>query len=46
MENQTTTVKKTPTIAIALAWLLVSVPLLWGVFQTLTKTVALFQYKN
>jgi len=46
MENQTTTVKKTPTIAIAFAWLLVSVPLLWGVFQTLAKTVALFQYNN
>lgn len=46
MENQTTSVKKTPVAAVAFAWLLVSVPLLWGVIQTLTKTVALFQYKN
>ncbi|MCY7347711.1 MAG: hypothetical protein LH614_16020 [Pyrinomonadaceae bacterium] len=46
MENQPTDIKKTPTAAIAFAWLLVSVPLLWGGFQTLAKTVALFQYNN
>jgi len=46
MENNQTDIKKTPTAAVAFAWLLVSVPLLWGVFQTLAKTVALFQYKN
>ena len=29
--------------AVLLAWLLVSVPLLWGVWQTIKKAAALFR---
>jgi len=28
---------------VAIAWLLVSVPLLWGIWTTLTKAVVLFR---
>jgi hypothetical protein len=31
-----------PTLVVALAWLFVSAPLLWGVLQTLKKSAALF----
>jgi hypothetical protein len=30
-------------VRLALAWLFVSIPLAWGVFQTLQKAVKLFQ---
>jgi hypothetical protein len=33
----------TPLAAVVLAWLLVTVPLLWGVWQTIKKASALFQ---
>ena len=33
----------TPVWVVALAWLLVTVPLLWGVWQTFKKAAALFQ---
>jgi hypothetical protein len=33
----------TPRAAVVLAWLLVIVPLLWGVWQTIKKASALFQ---
>jgi hypothetical protein len=33
----------TPAWAVALAWLVVIVPLLWGVGQTIKKASALFQ---
>ncbi len=36
-------VKPTSTVLIGLAWLLVSTPLLWGVFETFRKALALFQ---
>ncbi len=34
---------KTSAAAVAFAWLLVGIPLAWGVFQTFTKSLALFQ---
>jgi hypothetical protein len=33
----------TPAVAVALAWLLVTVPLLWGVWETIKKAAALFR---
>jgi hypothetical protein len=33
---------RTPHLAVVLAWLLVTVPLLWGVWQTIKKASALF----
>lgn len=30
-------------VAVTLAWLLVAVPLLWGIWQTLQKAMALFR---
>jgi hypothetical protein len=36
-------VKKSSAIAILLAWLLVSVPLGWGVYNTLLNSMKLFQ---
>jgi hypothetical protein len=33
----------TPLWVVAVAWLLVTVPLLWGVWQTIKKASALFQ---
>jgi hypothetical protein len=33
----------TPRAAVMLAWLLVTGPLLWGVWQTIKKASALFQ---
>ncbi|WP_445451888.1 MFS transporter small subunit [Fibrivirga algicola] len=38
MEKQ----EKTPILLIALAWITVTIPLLWGVSQTLLKALALF----
>lgn len=35
--------KKTSPVAVILAWLVVGIPLLWGVYQTLIKSVALFR---
>jgi hypothetical protein len=32
----------TPVAAVAVAWLLVSVPLLWGIWETIKKAAALF----
>jgi hypothetical protein len=34
---------KTPAALTAVAWLVVSAPLLWGILQTLKKAAALFQ---
>jgi hypothetical protein len=34
---------KSSPVALALAWLAVGVPLLWGVSQTLIKSLALFK---
>ena len=33
----------TPSVLVALAWLVVTLPLLWGVWQTIKKAAALFQ---
>lgn len=30
-------------VAVAIAWLAVGIPLAWGVFQTLMKSLALFK---
>ncbi|AFD25255.1 MFS transporter small subunit [Deinococcus gobiensis] len=32
-----------PTALIAVTWLVVAVPLLWGIWETLVKVVALFR---
>ena len=40
--NASTTDTKT-VVELALAWIVVAVPLLWGVAQTLNKALALFQ---
>ncbi len=34
---------KTSPAVVALAWLLVGIPLAWGVYQTFIKSLALFQ---
>lgn len=39
--TETTTAKTSPA-AIVVAWLIVGVPLLWGVLETLKKSLALF----
>jgi hypothetical protein len=39
MNNQS----EKPALKIALAWIFVSLPLLWGVSQTLIKATALFK---
>jgi len=39
--TETTTAKTSPA-TIAVAWLIVGVPLLWGVLETLKKSLALF----
>lgn len=36
-------VKKSPVIAIVAAWLLVGIPLGWGVYNTLLSSMKLFQ---
>lgn len=41
--NDASDAQSTSTTAIALAWLAVGLPLVWGVSQTLTKAMALFQ---
>ena len=33
----------TPPAAVVLAWLLVTIPLLWGVWETIKKASALFR---
>jgi hypothetical protein len=33
----------TPAWVVAVAWLVVTIPLLWGVWQTIKKASALFQ---
>ncbi len=45
MENreETNGIKKTPAVAVAFAWLLVGIPLAWGVYQTFIKSLTLFQ---
>ena len=35
--------KQTSAAMIAFAWLLVGIPLAWGVYQTFIKSLALFQ---
>ena len=37
-----TTEKKTSALALAIAWLIVGLPLLWGVGETFKKSLALF----
>lgn len=34
--------EKTPVIKIALAWLFVSIPLMWGIYQVVLKSLPLF----
>ena len=34
---------KTPVVALALAWSVVGVPMSWGVYQTILKSLALFR---
>ncbi len=41
--SEPSTAHPTPFALIAAAWLLVGLPLLWGVLQTLKKAAALFQ---
>ena len=36
-------VKKSPVVAILVAWLLVGIPLGWGVYNTLLSSMKLFQ---
>jgi hypothetical protein len=45
MENtiEDTNIKKTPAIAVAIAWTVVAIPLLYGVYYTMLKALALFQ---
>ncbi|MDB5299683.1 MAG: hypothetical protein JWO87_1346 [Phycisphaerales bacterium] len=44
MESEPTpTPRATPTTAIIAAWAVVSIPLLWGVVQTLIKSLDLFK---
>lgn len=45
VESNAETARQTSPLFVALAWALVSIPLLWGVYETLRKTVALFQYQ-
>ena len=35
--------KQTSSAMVAFAWLLVGIPLAWGVYQTFLKSLALFQ---
>jgi len=42
-ENRAAAGKQTPAIAVAFAWLIVGIPLAWGVYQTFIKSLALFQ---
>lgn len=37
-----TTTQKTSPAALAISWLIVGVPLLWGVWETFKKSLALF----
>jgi hypothetical protein len=37
------TVKKSPTAVIVLAWLMVGIPLGWGVYNTLLNSMNLFR---
>ena len=39
----TTTSTKSSPVTLALAWLAVGLPLLWGVGQTISKALALFR---
>jgi hypothetical protein len=39
----TDTTKKSPAALILLAWIVVSVPLAWGVYNTLLNSMKLFQ---
>jgi hypothetical protein len=38
----TTTPNRTAPAAIAFAWIIVGIPLLWGVWETVKKSAALF----
>ncbi|WP_432804272.1 MFS transporter small subunit [Deinococcus taeanensis] len=35
--------QKTPPATIALAWIIVAVPMLWAIWQTLIKVIELFR---
>ncbi len=35
--------RQSSTARLAISWLVVSVPLLWGIFQTFEKSLALFR---
>ena len=41
MEN--TNIKKTSPATVAMAWIVVAIPLLYGVYYTMLKALALFQ---
>jgi len=35
--------RMTPSLALAAAWIVVAIPLVWGVYQTVKKSIPLFQ---
>ena len=41
--DSTENYKKTSPVTVIIAWIIVGIPLLWGVYQTLIKSLALFQ---
>lgn len=43
MNNETHAAAPSSKLVLALAWLAVTVPLLWGVGQTISKAAALFR---
>jgi predicted signal transduction protein with EAL and GGDEF domain len=40
--EKTAAIESTTTVKVAIAWLVVGIPLLWGVSQTFMKSLALF----
>ena len=42
MENESKTSATTSPVKLALAWIVVTIPLLWGISQTFIKALALF----
>jgi hypothetical protein len=42
MENAMTEYNRTSPVTLVVAWLIVGIPLLWGVLETFKKSLALF----
>ncbi|HUJ25322.1 MAG TPA: hypothetical protein VLW85_04835 [Myxococcales bacterium] len=42
METTAQAQKTTSSVALAISWLIVGIPLLWGVLETFKKSLALF----